>query len=195
VTSDVTGINDVFLRGARACFELDSEDAVYGALLGFLYSYRLKELPALPSSTVALSSMVLSQLATPLTEHVQARYRERFPKSQRSQSRELSVALAQFTHRVQHAHLQALLQHAPHIAVTSDISEQYTQYAPSGVIPASPPLALIGAPQLEELFPAQTAQVTERFEWQWERVAAGPQNPRGRLLQVHGCYAELTRNQ
>jgi hypothetical protein len=194
VTADVTGINDAFLRGARACFALDAEDDVYRALLGFLYSYRLQEPPELPHGAVALSSMVLSQLATPLTEHVQARYRERFPDSERSSSRELGVALAQFTHRVQHDHLRALLHSAQGVAVTSDVSEQYTQFA--GTVSAtSPPLPLIGAPHLEELFPAQTARVTQRFAWQWERIAAGPTRASGRLLQVHGCFVTPKRNQ
>jgi hypothetical protein len=194
VRADVTQINDAFSRGLHDCFEHDSEAAVHGALLALLYSYRLATPPVSRRAGAALSSMVLSQLATPLTVSLQARFRERFPSSARLEAHATRVALAQFTHRVQHSHLQGLLSSADSIAVTSAISEQLMRVEGESVVAASPSLPLIGAPHLTELFPAQTSHILERTEWPWTRLAVSATQPKGCRRQVVGCLVTSYRN-
>lgn len=184
VASDATGVHDAFSLGLRACLDQDGEERVYESLLGLAYSYRLQQPPSLPATDVAVSSMVLSQLATPLTELLQRRFRERFPNTRRATSRELDIALAQLTHRVQHDHLRALLHSAPGVVVTSDVSEQYADGHGS-----SQPLPLIGAPSLAELFPVAAARVLDNAAWVWLRV------PPARELDVAGCIAVARENE
>jgi hypothetical protein len=199
VGADVTGINDAFLHKAREAFELADERAAYEALLGLLHGYCLAEPPrlfprsALPDGGVdfACSSMVLSQLATPLTRYVERGFSERFPESSLTEAHEFQVALAQFTHRVQHAHVAALLAAAPCVALTSDVAEQYTQLDAYGRVgAASEPLTLIGAPHLEDLIPVQQARVLTSSEWNWERVVPARNSPHGRVLKVVGVVAQ-----
>lgn len=134
--------------------------------------------------------MVLSQLATPLTSYLEARFAERFPDSTLLQAHEFQVALAQFTHRLQQAHVTALLDTAPCVALTSDISEQLTQLDLHGNVHASASLPLIGAPHLEDLVPVHRAHVVSSSEWSWQRIVPSRKKPHGRLLQVVGVVAE-----
>ena len=200
VTSDVTGINEAFLLAARELFDQGlAEQTVYTSLLSLLYSYRLAQppnlLPAEALGTAPLdtifSVMVLSQLATPLTQYLERRFAERFPGSTLLQAHEFQVALGQFTHRIQDHHLQALLRHSRNAVVTSDVSEHYTQLATASAPAAvSAELPLIGAPHIEDLFPASRARVLASEEWQWRRVVPGPRKPRGRTLQVNGVIVQ-----
>jgi hypothetical protein len=194
VTCDVTGSNQAFLERAHSCFESPTDEATYAALLATLHSYRLAAPPVLAEGgpfDAVFSSMVLSQLATPLTEYAQRRFAERFPESSLLAAREFQIALAQFTHRMQHDHVQALLAAAPLVALTSDVSEQFVQVDANGkTSPTSPELPLIGAPHLEDLFPAQQVRIVESASWQWQRVPATTKSPRGRSLKVIGTIAE-----
>jgi len=199
IRADVTGINDTFLHRARESLDIADERAAYEALLGLFHGYCVAEPPALFSSSACpeggldfvCSSMVLSQLATPLTRYAEQKFAERFPESTLIGAYEFQVALAQFTHRLQHAHISSLLAAAPCVALTSDIAEQYTHLDPYGnVSVASQPLPLIGAPHLEDLIPVQRAQVRTSSEWSWERVVPTRSNPDGRLLKVVGVVAE-----
>jgi hypothetical protein len=200
VQADVTGINDVFLEKARAALALTGENEVCAALLQLLHDYRIDQPPRLfperaweGSLDFACSSMVLSQLATPLTQYVQEQFVQRFPGSQRTQALDFQVALGQFTHRVQHAHVGALLSTAPCIALTSDISDQYaTIDARGAVVHAAVRLPLIGAPSLSALLPRQQARVVLSAEWQWQHVVPSRVKPHGRTVQVEGVVAERT---
>ncbi len=191
VTSDVTGVNNAFLARAHAAFAEPDEAATYDAVLALLHSYRLAAPPALHGSfDIVFSSMVLSQLATPLTEFVQQQFNQRFPQSTRLRAHEFQVALAQFTHRIQHDHVQALLAAAPLVAISSDISEQFVQLDRAGKpTPTSPELPLIGAPHLTDLFPAQRARILENAAWTWQRVPPTAAKPHGRNLKVIGTIA------
>jgi hypothetical protein len=198
VKADVTGINDVFLEKARAALAPSDEAEVYAALLQLLHEYSVDEPPRLvPESAAsgpldfACSSMVLSQLATPLTFHVQKRFTERFPNSQRMQGYEFQVALGQFTHRVQQAHVRSLLAAAPCIALTSDITDQYTTLDARGsMLYAAERLPLIGAPSLDALVPRQRARIVSTAEWQWRHLVPTRSKPHGRTVQVAGVVAE-----
>jgi hypothetical protein len=198
VQADVTGINDVFLQKARAALELTGEMAVYAELLRLLHDYRVEQPPRLfPASAAggpldfACSSMVLSQLATPLTSYVQARFAQRFPDSQRTQTSEFQVALGQFTHRVQHDHIRALLAAAPCIALTCDIIDQRTALDARGnVIEAALQLPLVGVPSLTALLPRQKAHTVFAADWKWRHVVPTRSKPHGRTVQVAGVVAE-----
>lgn len=198
IQTDVTGVNDAFLERAGAALALTDEAEVYAALLQLLHDYRVDEPPRLfPESAAqgqldfACSSMVLSQLATPLTRYVQQQFAQRFPASQRAQAFEFQVALGQFTHRVQAAHVRALLAAAPCIALTSDIADQRTALDARGaVVAASDWLSLIGAPSLEALVPLQQARSVLRGDWEWRDVVPTRSKPRGHSLLVAGVVAE-----
>jgi hypothetical protein len=198
VQADVTGINDVFLEKARAALALADEGEVYAALLRLLHEYRVDQAPRLfPEGEArgpldfACSSMVLSQLATPLTQYVEQRFHLRFPGSERTQQLEFQVALAQFTHRVQLAHVRSLLAAAPCIALTSDITDHYTALDGYGnVVYAPARLPLIGAPSLEALVPRLQARSVSTADWQWRQVVPTRSKPRGRTVQVAGVVAE-----
>jgi hypothetical protein len=163
-----------------------------------LHDYRVDEPPRLfPAHAApgpldfACSSMVLSQLATPLTVYVQEQFAARFPASQRTQAHEFQVALGQFTHRVQHAHIRSLLATAPCVALSSDITDQYTGLDPRGnLIQAAVPLPLIGAPTLDQLVPRQQARTVLTGQWQWQHVVPTRAKPHGRTVQVQGVIIE-----
>ncbi len=197
IRADVTGINDVFLEQAHAALALPAEVEVYAALLRLLHAYNVWEPPRFSADLAgepfdfACSSMVLSQLATPLTFYVQRRFVERFPASQRLQTLELQVALGQFTHRVQQAHVCSLLRSAPCIALSSDISDQYTALDAHGNLVEAPArLPLIGAPRLDALIPRQQARPVAAADWSWRHVVPTGNSPRGRTVQVTGVVAE-----
>ena len=197
VQADVTGINDVFLERARLSLALTEEDAVYTALLKLLHEYRLDEPPRLfPEDAAqgpldfACSSMVLSQLATPLTDYVQQQFALRFPGSRRLQAQEFQVALGQFAHRVQLAHVRSLLTAAPCIALTSDISDQYMSLDGRGAIHGAEPLPLLAAPTLPSVVPRLQARQVFTAEWQWRHVIPTRSKPRGHTLGVAGIVAE-----
>jgi len=197
IRADVTGINDLFLERARAALELNVEGEVYAALLRVLQEYNVDEPPRLFPKLAAdgpldfaCSSMVLSQLATPLTSYVLARFAERFPASQRTQALEFQVALGQFTHRVQQAHVRSLLAAAPCIALTSDITDQYTALDAQGNLLEAPSrLPLIGAPRLDALIPRLHARPVGGVEWSWRHFVPTRSVPRGRTVQVQGVVA------
>jgi hypothetical protein len=198
VQADVTGINDVFLERARAALALTGEADVYAALLRLLHEYRVGDPPRLFPELAAggrldfaCSSMVLSQLATPLTFYVQERFAALFPASKRMQADEFQVALGQFTHRVQQAHVRSLLAAAPCIALTSDITDQYTTCDALGTLrQAAERLPLIGAPSLEQLVPRLQARTVFTAEWEWRHVVPTRSKPQGRTVQVAGVVAE-----
>jgi hypothetical protein len=134
--------------------------------------------------------MVLSQLATPLTFYVQEQFAARFPGSRRTQALEFQVALGQFSHRVQHAHVCSLLAAAPCVALTSDITDRATALDANGnVVEAPLPLSLIGQPSLDALFPLQQARPVFAAEWRWRHVVPKRSKPRGRTVQVAGVVA------
>ena len=198
VQADVTGINDVFLDKAHAALALTDEVEVYAALLRLLHEYNVGDPPRLFPELAAgepfdfaCSSMVLSQLATPLTFYVAERFAARFPASKRLQADEFQVALGQFTHRVQQAHVRALLAAAPCIALTSDITDQHTAFDPRGtVMRATTRLPLIGAPSLAQLVPRLQARTVATAEWEWQHVVPARSKPQGRTVQVAGVVAE-----
>jgi len=198
VQADVTGVNDVFLQRARAALALSGEAEVYTALLRLLHDYRVDEPPRLfPQGAAAApvdfacSSMVLSQLATPLTSYVQEQFARRFPASQRTQAQEFQIALGQFTHRLQQAHVRSLLATAPCVALSSDITDQYTALDPRGtVLHGAVRLPLIGAPSLGSLIPRQQARIVLGAEWPWQHVVPSRLKPHGRTVQVEGVVAE-----
>jgi hypothetical protein len=197
VQADVTGINDVFLERARAALALTDEGEVYEALLRLLHGYRVDEPPRLfPERAAggplafACSSMVLSQLATPLTSYVQERFALRFPASQRTRAEPFQVALGQFTHRVQQAHVLSLLAAAPCVALSTDVTDQYTGLDARGTLYGAAPLPLIGAPSMSSLLPRQQARVVFTAEWQWRHVVPSRIKPHGRTVQVEGVVAE-----
>ena len=134
---------------------------------------------------------MLSQLATPLTHYVQERFAARFPASQRTQALEFQVALGQFTHRVQLQHVRSLLAAAPCIALTSDVTDQYTALDGRGnIVHAAQRLPLIGPPSLEALVPRLQARSVFTADWQWRHVVPTRSKPRGRTVQVAGVVAE-----
>ena len=198
VKADASGINDVFLEKAHAALALTDEVEVYAALLRLLHGYRVDEPPRLVPEDAAsgpldfaCSSMVLSQLATPLTQFVQKGFAERFPASQRAEMLEFQVALGQFTHRVQHAHVRSLLATAPCIALTSDITDQYTSIDARGtLLQSAVRLPLIGAPSLDALVPRLQARTLLSAEWEWRHVVPTRSKPHGRTVQVAGVVAE-----
>jgi hypothetical protein len=198
VQADVTGINDVFLERARAALTLASEAEVYAALLRLLHEYYVDEPPRLfPEGAAdgpldfACSSMVLSQLATPLTHYVEAGFAARFPGSERARVPEFQIALGQFTHRVQHAHVRSLLAAAPCVALSSDITDQYTGLDARGaIVQSAVRLPLIGAASLDGLIPRQQARTVFTAEWQWRHVVPTRSKPHGRTVQVSGVVAE-----
>lgn len=186
VQADVTAVNRTFVERSRRVFGGGDEDEVYAGVLELLHSYRLASPPdltgmaGLPRADACFSSMVLSQLGTPLTALLRARYAERFPHSQRFHRHELQVALGQFTHRLQHTHVRALLQTSRLVAVTSDIAETAGVPEVAGVR-----LPVIGAPSLEELFPAGEGALVATANWCWQHVPASLQPP-GAHLDVNG---------
>lgn len=206
VQADVTGINDVFLAKARAALHgsnargvsrgdapsQSDERLTHAALLEVFHSYRLTAPPLLPKGAGAVdfacSSMVLSQLAVPMNRYATETFAERFPGSQRLETFEFQVALGQFSQRVQLAHLTALLAAAPCVALTSDVSEQHTALdLRHGVVPASPPLPLLGAPALADLLPTRAeARIVDEAHWRWRRVVPTRGKPHGRVLEVSG---------
>ena len=198
VQADVTGINDVFLQRARAVLGLAGEVEVYDGLLRVLHDYRVDEPPRLFPESAALgpldfacSSMVLSQLATPLTSYVEERFLSRFPGSQRTKTQEFQIGLGQFTQRVQQAHVRSLLAAAPCIALSSDITDQYTTLDAHGnVMHGAARLPLIGAPSLNALLPRQQTRATFTAEWQWRHVVPSRPKPHGRTVQVEGVVAQ-----
>lgn len=198
VQTDVTGINDVFMAKAHAALGLTGEVEVYAALLQLLHEYRVDEPPRLfPEGAAdgpldfACSSMVLSQLATPLARYVEDRFSARFPTSQRTQAHEFQVALGQFTHRVQHAHVRSLLAVAPCIALTSDVTHQYTPLDARGTVNyEGARLPLIGGPSLDSLVPRQQAVTVFAAGWEWRHVHPTRSKPHGHTLQVAGIVAE-----
>lgn len=197
VQTDVTGITDVFLDRARAALAPADEGEVYAGLLRLLYDYRVDEPPRLfPASEAgspidfACSSMVLSQLATPLTQYIEERFAARFPASPRTRALEFQIALGQFTHRVQQAHVLALLATAPRVALSSDIADQYAGLDLHGSVIRGPALALIGAPSLDALVPRRQARAVSTATWQWQHVVPTPSKPHGRTVQVSGVVAE-----
>jgi hypothetical protein len=198
VRADVTGISDIFLEKAHAALALADEVEVYAALLRLLHDYRVDEPPRLIPEHATLgpldfacSSMVLSQLATPLTVYVLERFAARFPGSERTQAPEFQVALGQFTHRVQHAHVCSLLATARCVALSSDITDQYTGLDARGnLIQSAVRLPLIGAPTLDQLVPRQQARVVLTAEWQWQHVVPTRAKPHGRTVQVQGIVIE-----
>jgi hypothetical protein len=184
------------LERARAALAPEDEAEVYAALLRLLREYRVDEPPRLfpegaarGSLDFACSSMVLSQLAIPLTNYVEQRFAARFPTGQRAQSHEFRVALGQFAHRVQQAHVRALLAAAPCVALTSDTVEQYTGLDPRGGLLSGKPLPLLGAPRLDGLVPQQLASSLLTTEWQWRHVVPTRSKPHGRTVQVAGVVA------
>jgi hypothetical protein len=197
VRTDVTGINDVFLEKAQAALSRAEEAEVYDALLRLLHEYRLDEPPRLFPAAVAegeldfaCSSMVLSQLATPLTGFVLSRFEARFPTSRRPWSPEFQLALSQFTHRVQLAHVRALLRAAPLIALTSDLADQVTALDGHGNVTRAPvSLPLVGAPVLETLVPRLGARSAPAGSWEWRHVVPTRSKPRGHTLKVSGVVA------
>jgi hypothetical protein len=198
IQADVTGINDVFLEKARSALALTGEVEVYEALLRLLHEYSVDQPPRLFPELAAegpldfaCSSMLLSQLATPLTFYVAGRFAARFPVSKRTQALEFQVALGQFTHRVQHAHVRSLLAAAPRIALTSDITDQYTALDARGsIVHAASQLPLIGAPRLDALVPRQQARPVATAEWEWRHFVPTRSKPQGRTVQVAGVVAE-----
>ena len=192
VQADVTGVNQTFVERTRRVFEGSSEDAVYAGVLELLHSYwqpsppDLARLAALDSVDACFSSMVLSQLGVPLTGLLKARYAERFPHSQRWRNQELQVALGQFTHRLQHAHVRMLLEASPFAAVTTDVAETAGVPEAAGVR-----LPVIGAPSLEELFPATSGELVASARWTWRHVPASEQPP-GAHLDVDGVAFRTT---
>ena len=198
VQADVTGINDVFLEKARAALALPGEVEVYAALLRLLHDYRVADPPRLfPEGEApgpldfACSSMVLSQLATPLTQYVAEQFAVRFPESERTQAQEFQVELGQFTHRVQLQHVRSLLAAAPCVALTSDVTDQFTALDGRGnVVHAAQRLPLIGAPSLAGLVPRLQARSVLTADWEWRHVVPTRSKPRGRTVQVAGVVAE-----
>ncbi|HEY8946503.1 MAG TPA: hypothetical protein VIM73_19765 [Polyangiaceae bacterium] len=196
--ADVTGITDVFIEKTRAALSLTGEAEVYTALLEVLRGYRVDEPPRLlPESAAAgpldfvSSSMVLSQLAASLTGYVETQFARRFPASERSQSLEFQVALGQFTHRVQHAHVRSLLAAAPVVALSSDIAEQYVGLDAQGNVRQGAEFkALIGAASLNSLIPRQRARVVLENQWQWRHVVPTRSKPHGRTVLVAGVAVE-----
>jgi hypothetical protein len=198
VQADVTGINDIFVEKARAALALSDEAQAYAALLQLLHEYRVDEPPRLfPEGAAqgpvdfACSSMVLSQLATPLTRYVEAGFIRRFPGSMRTRAHEFQIALGQFTHRLQLAHVRSLLAVAPCIALTTDISDLYTALDARGTVVHAPErLPLIAAPTLAAVVPRQQARIVASAEWEWRHVVPTRSKPRGHTLQVAGIVAE-----
>jgi hypothetical protein len=198
VQADVTGINDVFLEKARAALARPEETEVYAALLRLLHEYRLDAPPRLlPEGAAAgpldfaCSSMVLSQLATPLTQYVLERFAQRFPTSTRTQDHEFQLALGQFAHRVQLQHIRSLLAVAPCVALSSDTLDRHTSLDWRGnVLEAATPLPLLGAPTLNALVPRLGARQLLATQWQWRHVVPTRSKPRGRTVQVAGVVAE-----
>lgn len=198
VRADVTGINDVFVERAGAALARADEVEVYDALLRVLYEYRLDGPPRLVPDGVlsapldfACSSMVLSQLATPLTSYVQDGFARRFPASVRTQSLEFQVALGQFAHRVQLAHLRSLLAAAPCVALSTDTLDGYTTLDGRGnVVQSAVRLPLLGAPTVSALVPRLQARQVLTAQWQWRHVEPTRSKPRGRTVQVEGIVAE-----
>lgn len=195
VTSEVSAANDAFVQAVDAIFDAERAEADCArALLALLHSYRWRTPPTLADSaalklplSAVFSTMVLTQLAEPLTRTLEQRFARRFPGSERWQGREFQLGLAQFSHRVQHRHVQALAAIAPTVTITSDVSEQYTRLDAHGALEATRPLQLIGAQHLADLFPADLASRLLAAEWRWPRVEPTPENTTGRLLKVEGC--------
>jgi len=178
VTREVTGCNEAFVQAANAIFDASPPEAdCYRALVGLLHSWRWAGTPKLieaePLSAI-FSTMVLSQLAVPLTRYLERRFEQSFPGSARWRSHELQVGLGQFSHRLQHQHVQALLGSGAALTLTSDVSERYPRLG-------SPPLPLLGAPHLLDLFPARSAANVSSAEWLWPRTQE-------RLLSVNACH-------
>jgi len=133
----------------------------------------------------------LSQLATPLTSYVTERFLARFPGSQRTKEPRFQIALSQFTHRVQQAHVRSLLEAAPCIALSSDIADQYTAFDPlTNAVFGAAPLPLIGAPSLNALLPRQQSRILLQGDWQWRHVVPNRRKPHGRTVQVEGVVAQ-----
>jgi hypothetical protein len=197
VTADVTGVGAGFVRAVEEIFaRTGSAEATYQALLALLYSFRSYGEPSLlpPDKTPAppsacLSVMLLSQLAEPLTRFVERRFVECFAGDARLRAHEFRVALAQFTHRIQHQHVQALLCKSESVSLTSDVSDQQTRLAPKErSLLQGPPLPVIGAPHLVDLFPAAGANEIVTAEWTWPHVQPTPKRPTGRLFHVQAAH-------
>lgn len=198
VQTDVTGINEVFLARARDALSAPDETDVYAGLLRLLHGYRVDVPPRLfPEEAsrepidFACSSMVLSQLATPLTQHVQEAFARRFPASERTRSDEFQLALSQFTHRLQLDHVRALLAAAPYVALSSDTADQYTTLDRLGnLMLSATALPLLGAPTLNALVPRLEARPAAVAEWQWRHIVPTRSKPHGRTVYVAGLVAQ-----
>lgn len=197
VTADVTGVGAGFVRAVDEIFaHPGSAEATYQALLALLYSFRSQGVPSLlpPNQipappTACFSVMLLSQLAEPLTRLVERRFVECFAGDTRLHAHEFRVALGQFTHRIQHQHVQALLCQSESVSLTTDVSEQQTRLAPKErSVLQGPPLPVIGAPHLVDLFPAARANEIVTAEWTWPHVQPTPKRPSGRLFHVQAAH-------
>ena len=166
VHADVTGINDVFLERARAALALADEDEVYGALLRLLHEYRVDEPPRLVPEHAAqgpldfaCSSMVLSQLATPLTVYVQQRFAQRFPASQRAQGYEFQVALGRLRTGATD-HVRSLLLAAPCVARAVTLRPIHASTRRNRPTPRC--AASLGPPALDHIVPLQRISTGSR---------------------------------
>ena len=197
VAWDVTGIARAWSTMVGSVVEGGgSEEQVREQLCAMLSSYRMSPPPLFGSGSVdtAYSCMVLSQLATPLTEYVISALELRFGPKNWTSDAKLGRAFAAFTHRVQHSHVQALLNCAQSVVLSSDVTERYTRLSKGGVEePVSGELPLIGTERLDELLPARQTRLLARTEWDWQRVAATP-SQLGSTLRVQGIVARPTRS-
>jgi len=206
VTWDVTGMANRFVALARRIVDAaSSAQRACDSLVELLSSFTFREPPGLlgrgasPSALasaperetvdIVYSCMVLSQLATPLTQYAETLVVERFERSDEIASLDFRRALAAFTHRVQHAHVEALCKAAGAFVLSSDVSERYTRVGAAGSVEdASMDMPLIGAERLDELVPALLARPMAIAEWHWPRIEPTPHR-RGSSLRVHGLVA------
>jgi len=123
--------------------------------------------------------------------YVQGQFAARFPASKRMQDLEFPGRLGQFTHRVQHAHVRSLLAAAPCIALSSDITDQYTALDARGRRRSgSFAAAADRCSSLDALVPRQQARLVASANGNGGTSFPRAVSLKGRTVQVAGVVAE-----
>jgi hypothetical protein len=207
VECDATGVTEQFYQRLAAIVGTGTGEAtMVEELSALLWSYNLGPPPVfLPDGVEGVdtvySVMLLSQLATPLTRAVKDAFHRVYPASRQLDEPEFQIALKQFTHRLQHDHVRALMCSAESFALITDLAEQYVQLDPSGQPQAaSAPLPMVASERVDELIPLggillpsgarREASVLAATGWMWPRIMPTHAGTRGSLMGVQAAVAQ-----
>lgn len=201
VQCDVTSVLQPFHQRLKACLDASADElSLYQSLNALLWSYNLEAPPSFFAGEAGAvdsvySVMLLSQLATPATRALGEAFQQRYPNSKLLEQEDHQIALKQFSYRMQHDHVRALMSRSSSFALITDLAEQYVQLNAAGVVHAtSPPLPMVAGERVDELIPMLgirtpegeqiEAQVLAATGWMWPRIAPKREGMRGSLMGV-----------